>query len=84
MTAEGNLAGLTLHAGIEGLPFHVYRAGGETHSRHPVEHVMTEAMLKDLVARGLLPLAGVVASDEAQLVSLRSLGGESLLEAGTR
>ncbi|MBW2282424.1 MAG: type VI secretion system contractile sheath large subunit [Deltaproteobacteria bacterium] len=81
ITAEGGLEGITRHAGIGGLPVHVYRAQGETRSRHPVEHVMTETLLKELVARGLLPLAGVVASDEAQLVSLRTLGGTSLLEA---
>lgn len=80
VTAEGSLAGLPGFAAIEGLPFHVYRAGGEAHSQHPVEQLSTQPMLKELIGRGLLPLAAVVGSDEARLVSLRSLGGHSLIE----
>ena len=41
---------------------------------------MTDTMLKELIGRGLLPLAAVVGSDEARIVSLRSVGGASLLE----
>lgn len=80
VTAEGSLAALPRYAAIDGLPFHVYRAGGEVRSQHPVEQVLTDGMLKELTGRGLLPLAAVVSSDEARLVSLRSLGGRSLLD----
>ena len=80
ISVDGDLAALPRHGAIDGLPFHVYRADGESRSQHPVEHVMTDTMLKELIGRGLLPLAAVVGSDEARIVSLRSVGGASLLE----
>ena len=80
LSVEGTLAALPRFAALEGLPFHVYRSGEETHSQHPVERVLTETAIKDLVGRGLLPLVGVVGTDQARIVSLRSLSGASLLE----
>jgi type VI secretion system protein ImpC len=81
VSAEGELAALPRHAALQNLPFHVYRSGGDTRSQHAVEHVLNETAIKELVGRGLLPVVGLVGSDEARLVSLRSLAGPSLLEA---
>jgi type VI secretion system ImpC/EvpB family protein len=79
VSVGGGLDELPRHASLAGLPFHVYQVDGEHHSQHPAEHILTESSIKKLIDRGLLPIVGVVGSDEARIVSLRSLSGPSLL-----
>ena len=66
------------HSAREGLPLHVDRTSGEIRSQPPVEQVLTESPIRNLIKRGILPLVGVAGTVEARIVSSRSLSGAPL------
>lgn len=64
---------------LEGLPLWIRRDAGEVTSVGPLEELLSEPNMKELIDAGIAPLAGVVGTDSAQLVAFRSISGESLV-----
>jgi type VI secretion system protein ImpC len=61
------------HRHIEGLPQHIYRAGGESIAKPCAEVLLTDEDADFILANGLMPLASMKDRDSILLVRLQSI-----------
>ena len=71
-----------LNRQIEGLPLHVYQAGGESVAKPCAEVLLTENEADFLMANGLMPLASLKGRDAILLVRLQSIADPPAALAG--
>jgi type VI secretion system protein ImpC len=85
--AHGTPAEAGRFAEIDGLPLHVYRAGGAgapgvggPECVGPTEQLLTEPDMKEIAAAGMIPVAAYRGQDRARLGALRALAGGALFD----
>jgi type VI secretion system protein ImpC len=71
-----------LNRQIEGIPLHVYQAGGESVAKPCAEVLLTENEAEFLMANGLMPLASIKGRDAILLVRLQSIAEPPAALAG--
>jgi type VI secretion system protein ImpC len=76
----GSLRALPQFGRLESLPFTHVRVRGELEPRGPTEQLLAQSDLERLVADGLIPLAGILGSDSAQLVAFPAIAGTPLFD----
>lgn len=67
---------------IAGLPLHIFKEQGESKVTPCAEVIMTESMVEELLARGLMPLFSFVNRDTVRLTRFQSVADPPALLAG--